>query len=335
MTGMSRAVADFLDAAGWGGAALSPLAGDASARRYARLARDNGTAVLMDASALPETIAPFLQIGEHLRACGYSAPEVYARDEAHGLLLLEDLGEKSFAGIGTGASAPAQEEMLEAAVDLLADLQTRPLPHGVPAYDPERMIQEAALFIDTWLANRHAPDAGLARPHAEFCEAWEAPLNAAWELPAALCLRDFHAGNLMWLGSRTGIARVGLLDFQDALEAPVAYDMVSLLNDARRDIAPEVESAMITRYLAARTDIPRPAFDAGYAILGAQRGLRIAGIFTRLAERDGKSQYLAHMPRVWRQIDRHTAHPSLGRVREWLARYAPAEQRAARGEQSG
>jgi hypothetical protein len=133
----------------------------------------------------------------------------------------------------------------------------------------------------------------------------------------------------MWLGDRSGLRRVGLLDFQDALAAPVAYDLVSLLNDARRDVSPHTERAMIERYLSARGDIAEDAFKAGYAVLGAQRSVRIAGVFTRLARRDGKSQYLAHLPRVWRQIETHLAHPALEHIRQWMDEYAPQHLRCS------
>ena len=322
----------FAERAGWGDAARQPLAGDASARRYERLALGAATAVLMDAPPPREDVGPFLRIAHLLRGMGYSAPEILAADEALGFVLLEDLGDDSFAALLAGpAPASLERTLYEAATDLLADLHRRPLPPVLPHYDPAWMLDDAALLLDSIPAR----GAGAASAKtAEFEAAWRGPLAEAAAGPQALCLRDFHAGNLMWLPPRGDsgcgaprLRRVGLLDFQDARAAPLAYDLVSLLQDARRDLGAGLEAAMVARYLRASPGLDEAAFRAGYAILGAQRSVRIIGVFHRLARRDGKPGYLAHLPRVWAHFDIDLAHPALAPVRAWSERWLPERPR--------
>ena len=182
------------------------------------------------------------------------------------------------------------------------------------------MFGDATLFLREHRGRRN-------RTHpwqAEFKAAWRGPLEEAAAGPQALCLRDFHAGNLMWLPARDGLGRVGLLDFQDARAGAIAYDLVSLLQDARRDLGAGLEAAMIPRYLRASPNLEESAFRAAYAILGAQRAVRIIGVFHRLARRDGKPGYLAHLPRVWGHLDGNLAHPALASVRDWFGRWCPA-----------
>ena len=321
----------FAARAGWGDAAHRPLAGDASARHYERLTRGDATAVLMDDLPPGHSVGPFVRIALLLRGMGYSAPEVFAVDEALGFALLEDLGEDGFSALLAGPRASSLERTLyEAATDFLIDLHRQPVPLDLPSYDPSWLLRDATLFLETAMG-----DAAEPAMAAEFEAAWREPLDEATRGPAALCLRDFHAGNLMWLPARgdggcgtEGVRRVGLLDFQDARRGPAAYDLVSLLQDARRDLDAGLETAMVARYLGAWPKADEAAFRAAYAILGAQRAVRIIGVFHRLAGRDGKPGYLAHLPRVWRHLDANLAHPLLAPVRTWFERRVSPEARS-------
>jgi len=319
----------FLDRAGWSGAARRPLAGDASFRRYDRVTDQAGTrrAVLMDAPPGKEDVRPFLAIDAHLRARGLAAPEVLAADADAGLVLLEDLGDALYTRV-LDAGAGDEATLYAAAVDVLAALHARP-PEGLdpPPYDDALLMAEAALFIDWFLpAATGRAVTGAARD--AFHAAWRAVLPLARTAPPRLTLRDYHADNLIWLPEREGPRRVGLLDFQDAVLGAPAYDLVSLLEDARRDVAPETVAAMRARYLAARPETDAGAFDAAYAVLGAQRNCKIVGIFTRLWRRDGKPAYLDYLPRVWAHLARDLAHPALAPVRAWFDAAVPPRLRA-------
>ncbi len=321
----------FAARAGWGDAAYRPLAGDASARRYERLTRGDTTIVLMDDPPPGHSIGPFARIARLLRDMGYSAPEIFDSDEALGFALLEDLGDDSFSALLAGPDASSLERTLyEAATDILIDLRRRPMPPDLPHYGPAWLMSDASLFLETAIG-----DAAESSMAAEFEAAWCEPLEEAIRGPAVLCLRDFHAGNLMWLPARgdgdcgaSGVGRVGLLDFQDARAGPPAYDLVSLLQDARRDLGAGLEAAMVARYLNASPNLDEAAFRAAYAILGAQRAVRIIGVFHRLAKRDNKPGYLAHLPRVWQHLDADLVHPSLAPVRAWFDRWVPPQVRS-------
>ena len=307
----------FLEAAGWGGARAEALAGDASSRRYIRLHHPahGETAVLMDAPPGPAPpVAHFARIARYLRAQGFSAPAILATDAVHGFLLTEDLGcglLSRHLDADPGTAGP----LCAAAVDMLAALAARPAPRFLPRPGPA-VLTEAVAPLFEW----YCP-AGEGKPDAD---AILTPLHEALAATAparpVLALRDCHAGNLIWLPARMGPARLGLLDFQDAFAGHPAYDLVSLLDDARRDLPPGLEAAMIARHLAATGAAPGP-FRAAYAALGAQRALRILGIFARLARRDGKTAYLAYLPRVWAGLWRALAHPGLA----GLARAVEAE----------
>ena len=314
----------FAARAGWGDAVCAPLAGDASQRRYERLTRGDASAVLMDDPPPGHSTAAFVRIARLLGGMGYSAPDILAADETEGFVLLEDLGDDSFSALLAGPGTAALERTLyEAATDFLVDLHRRPVPSDLPRYDPDWMLDDATLILES-----------MAGDAAEFGAAWHGPLELATAGPHALCLRDFHAGNLMWLpargegGGASGLRRVGLLDFQDAHSGPPAYDLVSLLQDARRDLGGGLEAAMLARYLGASPGLDEAAFRAAYAILGAQRAVRIIGIFHRLARRDGKPAYLAHLPRVWAHLETNLAHAALVPVRAWFARWTPAPMRS-------
>ena len=308
----------FLARAGWDEAAHAPLTGDASARRYARLTRGDETAVLMDDPPPGHSVAAFVRFARLLQGMGYSTPDVLAVDEVQGFVLLEDFGDDSFSALLAGPAAPSLERTLyEAATDFLVDLHRQTVPSGLRRYDADWMLDDARLFLAS--VTDEIADASMA---AEFEAAWCEPLEEAAQGPLALCVRDFHAGNLMWLPTRDGLGRVGLLDFQDARLGPAAYDLVSLLQDARRDLANGLEGAMVARYLQASTGLDE-SFRTAYAVLGAQRAVRIIGVFHRLARRDGKPAYLAHLPRLWAHLHRNLAHPALAPVRAWFCRWCP------------
>ncbi len=300
----------FMDRAGWAAARRAPLAGDASNRRYERLTDpDRGhTAVLMDAPAeRGEDVRPFVRIARHLRAIGLSAPEILARDDRHGLLLIEDLGDALFARVIP--SQPRLETTLyEAATDVLIALHRADLPPLVP-YDTARMTGLAALAFAKYRLGIAGDTCGETRFRAAFAPV----LDSIAPAKPVLIQRDYHAENLLWLPDRQGVARVGLLDFQDAMAGHPAYDLVSLLQDARRDVPQPIETAMIDRYLD-RSGLDRAAFETAYAVLGAQRNLRILGVFARLGRDYGKPHYVDLIPRVWALLMRDLAHPALAPV---------------------
>jgi aminoglycoside/choline kinase family phosphotransferase len=319
-------IAAFLAAAGWGAAERRTLAGDASFRRYDRLTRGGESAVLMDAPPPEEDVRPFLAVAGILRGLGLSAPAIVAQDVAAGLLLLEDLGDGTYTRLLAGGADEAALYAL--AVDALIELQCRfdPAAALLPRYDETRLLGEAALLVDWYVPAM----TGEAMPDAlrqEYLDAWRAVLPQAAGAAPTLVLRDYHVDNLLHLPQRPGVAACGLLDFQDAVVGPASYDLVSLLEDARRDVAPALAERMIERYLAAFPATDRAEFLASYAVLGAQRNCKIVGIFTRLWRRDGKPQYLPHITRVWRLIERDLAHPALAPVADFLARTIPSQLR--------
>ena len=314
----------FLAAHGWEGSEIRPLAGDASFRRYFRVHRGDGaTAVLMDAPPEQEDMGPFLAIAGHLLDRGFLPPRPLAVDRARGLLLLEDMGDDRVGPLL--AREPQRERAIyEAAIDILVRLAGEPAPADLAPYDGEAMRREVALFTD-W----YAPALGLEVDVDGYFAAWEEAWAEVETLVAAnpvLVLRDYHADNLMVL---PGTSELGLLDFQDALAGHPAYDLVSLLQDARRDVAPELEEAMLRRYVSRANVADAQRFRRDYEVLGAQRNTKILGIFTRLWRRDGKPHYLSLQPRVWAYLERNLAHPALGPVRAWFDANVPASHRAA------
>ncbi len=324
----SAAIAAFLAAAGWADAVRAPLAGDASARRYERLDRAGARAILMDVppgSGL--RIEPFLAVDAWLRAGGFSAPEVRAADADAGLALLEDLGDDLYARL---CADPAREAPLyAAAVDVLAELQRRPPPSGnwtPPPYDRAFLMREVGLVPEWYLpaATGSAPAPALVAEYDALCAAALAPVA---DVRAAPVLRDYHAENLLWLPERAGPARVGILDFQDMLVGHPAYDLVSLLADARRDVPEALRAAMTRRYLDRSGAEPDPFLRAA-ATLSAQRNLKILGLFTRLCRRDGKPRYLGYLPRVWGNLARDLAHPDLAPLAAFVHRHVPAPEPA-------
>ncbi|MFQ5954589.1 MAG: aminoglycoside phosphotransferase family protein [Kiloniellales bacterium] len=330
----------FLERAGWADARRQLLAGDASFRRYHRLMRGGRRVVLMDAPAPPERLrragAPlpkeevrrFVTVARLLRRLGFSAPEVLAEDPTHGLLLLEDLGDDTYTRLlADGADEAA---LYRLAVDLLIALHRRfDLARdgaGVPPYDDRRLLDEAVLLVD-WYMPAVFGETPAAALRQDYLAAWRSVFATARAVPQALVLRDFHIDNLMRLEDRAGVAACGLLDFQDAVIGPISYDLVSLLEDARRHVPAGLRRRMSRRYLDAFPGLDRDAFQASYAVLGAQRSAKVIGIFTRLWRRDGKPRYLAHIPRVWRWLEGDLGHPALRRMAAWFDRNLPPERR--------
>ena len=300
------AAAAFLAANGWGGAAIEPVAGDASFRRYFRVKDARRCAILMDAPPPREDPRPFIAVATWLSAHGFTAPAIHASDLASGLVLLEDFGDVRMRE--TVDAEPAREDALyAAAIDLLVRLHAQAAA-PVARYDRAVLHREAGLLTE-W----YCPAVGADADEAAYAGAWDAVFGHALAGPVVTVLRDYHAENLMLIG---GGDTLGLLDFQDALAGHPAYDLVSLLQDARRDVPPEVEARMLARYKAATG--AGEAFDTAYHVLGAQRNAKIVGIFTRLWQRDGKARYAALCPRVWRYLERDLAHPALAPVKAWF-----------------
>ena len=316
----------FLAAAGWGAASRAPLPGDASFRRYVRLTRGGERAMLMDAAPPREDVRPFLAVARLLHGIGLSAPAILAEDVAAGLLLLEDFGDDTYTRL---LAAGATEENLYAlAIDVLVALNRRcaAASLALPPYDETRLLAEAALLVDWYLpAITGAPTEPALRE--DYLALWRGLLPLARGVPETLVLRDYHVDNLMRLPGRDGIAACGLLDFQDAVVGPLSYDLVSLLEDARRDVPAALARDLRERFLAAFPKLDRAAFERSYAVLGAQRNCKIVGIFTRLWARDRKDTYLAHIPRVWRMIGEDLTHPDLAPLARWLDRHIPPSAR--------
>lgn len=322
----SAEIDDFLAHHGLGGAARRQIAGDASFRRYERIACADGVSrIVMDAPPEKEDVEPFISVQSCLWKAGYSVPEILASDTRRGFLLLEDVGDDSFTRVL--AQHPEQEEALyAAAIDVLADKYKRglALAQGAPipmvAYQMELLEREAALLVEWFLPlimeKRRAATVG-----AEFMEAIKRALLASDLSPQVLVHRDFHADNLFWLADRApALRRVAMLDFQDAVIGRPGYDLVSLLEDARRDISPAVVQASLRRY-SELTGVNPAALMQEFALYGAQRNAKILGIFARLRLRDGKPRYLSLIPRVWGHFMRDVSHPALAEVKTWAERH--------------
>ncbi len=311
---------DFIRACGWGDAAIEPQPVDASFRHYFRLRGPGGTSMVMDAPAAKgEDVRPFIRIDEHLRRLGLSVPEIYHADVEHGFLHIEDFGDDTFLKLLDAGHAPAP--LYELAVDSVIALQTAPevLNVATTSY-MNRFIAQAE-----WLLQWYIPDIRGA-PAGEECErtfyaAWHAVLEGLPPMAPTLMLRDYHVGNLMLLKDRPGAKACGLLDFQDAEFAPRPYDLVCLLEDARRDIPPTLHAALLARY--ARHFPVDEAFQAWYAAIAAQRHMRVIGNFARLALRDNKPVYRTYIPRVFGYLERSLGSEYLVPMREWSKEWLP------------
>ena len=347
--------ARLLAEAGFADAMRTPVSGDASTRAYERVSKNGRTAILMDAPPRAESapcppdatpaeraalgynavarlaasrVEAFAAIAAHVRSLGLSAPEIYALDVENGFCLLEDMGEGLYwSMLGAGAD-PAP--LYQAAIDALAQAAMFPAPRRLSfgsaiwtllTYDRVAMHAEAALLPD-WFAPRQ-----LNRPLSDEARAaWDAAWDAAFDglsEASVLTLRDYHSPNLMWLPDRAGAARAGVLDFQDALAGHPAYDVASMLEDARRDVDPAFAEVYLARYLE-RTGFDAEGFRAAYAILAAQRNAKIIGVFARLKFRDGKPHYVSdHQPRVIRYFRRNLQAPALAPVARWFEAHLP------------
>lgn len=319
-----RDAAAFLRRAGFGCAALDRLPVDASHRSYTRLRGGPCPALLMDAPP-PEDVRPFLAVARHIAGLGLSVPEIVAADENQGFLVIEDFGEATHAALLDAGGDPLPL-YLEAA-EALAALHAAPPPPFLPAWDAPTMARAtAATFMEWWwpAAMGAAPDDETRAACDDAILAMLAPFARA----GGFVHRDFFPANLMRLDGRTGPRRTGLLDFQDAAIGHPAYDLVSLVEDARRDVAPSVRAAAIARYLEARGAIDRDEFAAAMAVCAAQRHLRVAALWVRLDQRDGKPHYLAHGPRCWRLLGQALQHPATRPLRDFLdARVPPGLRR--------
>lgn len=321
MTDRTALKQKFLASTDWGLATVQPMTGDASNRRYDRLHLQERTAILMDAAPeRGEDVQPFILIGEHLRAHGFSAPEILARDIENGFLLLEDLGQDRFKEVLE--AHPDKESLLyTAATDALIALHQCPLPTHVIPYDTQKMVAVCDPLFSEY--RRTISTEHIASDQQSFETALSKALDQHVGQPTVLVERDYHAENLLWLPDRSGVARVGMLDYQDAVSGHPAYDLVSMLQDARRDVSPDIEARMIDRYVQA-SEINAAAFEAAYWTLGLQRNLRIVGVFARLATKLGKPHYLNLLPRVWSYIERGLERPELQDMRSVIRATVPA-----------
>jgi tRNA threonylcarbamoyl adenosine modification protein YjeE len=345
-----KALREFLAGAGYADAKRRRMAGDASIRSYARLVRDDGIVILMNsprrsdgaavydgksysaAVHLAEDVEPFVAIANGLRERGFSAPAVRHADLDAGFLITEDFGS---AGFVEGDPPAPIAERYQAATDMLAALHRESLPeilplapqitYAMPIFDTDALLVEAGLMLEWYLPDRGAEPSSNLR--AEFVMMWRDLLSKPAAATRTWVMRDFHSPNLIWLDERPGPAKVGIIDFQDAVLGPAAYDLASLLQDARIDVPEQLELALLTHYIKARRasdDSFDPAgFAELYAIMSAQRNTRLLGTFARLNRRDGKPQYLRHQPRIWTYLNRSLAHPVLARAREWYAANVP------------
>jgi tRNA threonylcarbamoyl adenosine modification protein YjeE len=341
----------FLETSGFAGAERRRIQGDASTRSYERLTRDGVSYILMNSPRRPdgppvrdgksysaiahlaESVTPFIAMARGLSERGFSAPKIFATDREAGLIVLEDLGNDL---VVAGEPPAPIADRYGAAADVLAALHGMDLPdllpvedgldYQLPGYDMQALLIEAELLLDWYLPKFNATISSAGRD--KFLDLWRNALSPALEAPATWVLRDYHSPNLLWLPQREGVARVGLLDFQDAVMGPAAYDVASLLQDARVDVPEKLEIMLLSRYSRAR-HAADPAFDAAhfaqlYATMAAQRASKILGIFARLERRDGKPQYLRHMPRVWAYLRRALAHPALEPLQSWYRVHVPA-----------
>jgi hypothetical protein len=313
---------DFLAASGWAGAEILPLAGDASFRRYFRVVHGDRTAVLMDAPPPHENPRPFVDVAEWLASVGLSAPQILARDMEKGLLLLADFGDWRLRELLDDDPA-REQELYELATDVLIHLHQHAAMPGLRRHGLQQWLEEVALFTE-W----YCPAVGIEADSASFSAAWAEALEpiASDGLSPVTVLRDYHAENVMLIEGREGVGHFGLLDFQDAVAGHPAYDLASVLEDARRDVPPAIERQMIDRYVAATGH--GETLERAYWALAAQRNTRILGVFTRLWKRDNKPGYRRFQPRMWGLLERDLAVPHMKPVRDWFdANIAPEHRR--------
>lgn len=321
----------FLARIGWQGATRRMLAGDASFRRYERVTYGNSIAVLMDAHPpTVEDVRPFMAVTALLARCDVTVPTIIAADETEGFLLLEDLGDVSFTRLLK--AQPAREaELYTAATDALitlrraSDANGAALASAVPPYDMAVYLREAALFAEWFLPQIH----GIKNAHVlrtEYLAIWKRILEQCVPEQNTITHRDYHADNLFWLEGKSGYRAVGMIDYQDALWGDAAYDLASLLEDARRDVTPQTVAQCYAHYVHT-TGEDEARFAERYAIIAAQRNAKIIGIFARLCIRDGKANYLDYLPRVWAHFLRDISHPALASLRDFVNAHVPMDWR--------
>ncbi len=311
---------DFLATTQWKTATRDPLAADASGRNYERLTLNGSTAILMNAPyEAGEDVRPFVAVTDMLARFDLAPPQIIAQDIENGFLLLEDLGNDLFARVCE--TVPDLEiTMYSAAIDVLAQLHKHPAPGALPPYDMAVYLREVQL-ITTWYMPPLTGEVS-SELQGEFDAITTQTFARISSQYPVLVMRDYHAENLLWMPDREDTSRVGLLDYQDALAGHPAYDLVSLLEDARRDTSPDLRDKMIAHYLE-NTDQNAEDFLASYALLGAQRNLKIVGIFARLSLRDGKAHYIDLIPRVWKHLMRDLQHPACAKLSAWVAQHLP------------
>lgn len=330
----AQATNSFLAGHNWKPEHRSLLADDASFRSYDRLIDGDRRAVLMNAPPPHEDVRPFIHIANHLKRIGLRSPEIYASDVDLGFLLLEDFGDNTYTRILN--SSPDQEQTLyELAVDVLIYLHKLPdsemIPDNLDIYSLDFYQTETQIFTEWYLPHildQDLPPEAVVSYQAVWRELFEFVLSER----RCLVLRDFHVDNLVLLDGSAGLNSCGLLDFQGALLGARTYDLMSLLEDARRDLPDQLVTQLKSRYYAAFPELSAPgparnAFDASYAILGAGRHAKVIGIFTRLCFRDAKPDYLVHIPRVWKLLERSLKHPMLGALEDWFDTYVPKHDR--------
>ncbi|MES2983772.1 MAG: phosphotransferase [Pseudomonadota bacterium] len=323
---------DFLQRIGWHGATRHFLAGDASFRRYERVENAGTVAVLMDAPPPWEDVRPFIAVTDMLAGCGVTVPSILARDEEGGFLLLEDMGDQSFTRL-LKAHPERERAIYLAATEALVAIHTASRAHAatlsqvLKPYDTTVYLREAALLAEWFLPQIY----GLERAQAlrgEYLDLWRDCLQQAQPKQSCLVHRDYHADNLFWLEDRTGHGAVGMIDYQDALWGDPAYDLASLLEDARRDVSLSTMADCFARF-ATETGEESHAFAARYAIIAAQRNAKIIGIFARLCLRDGKAHYLDYLPRVWAHFMHDLNHPALAPLRGFIEQHVPLAWRGS------
>ncbi|MEX0337945.1 MAG: aminoglycoside phosphotransferase family protein [Arenibacterium sp.] len=310
----------FLDNSDWKDATRARIAGDASNRSYDRLTRTStgATAILMDAPPEKgEDIRPFIQIAQHLRAHGLSAPEIYDADEAHGFLILEDLGDDLFSQI-IPRRTELENPLYAGATEVLLELRRAKTPN-VSVFDAPVMADLCALAFTSYAAAKSPVENDVLEA---FTTRFAKLLSETTAGNQVLILRDYHADNLLWLPDRTGPAKIGLLDFQDAKIGHCAYDLASLLQDVRRDVPRDLEEEMIARYVA-KSEVDGAAFREAYYVLGAQRALRILGVFARLGRELGRPHYVDMIPKVWRILSDNLDRPALSPISDFLREVLP------------
>jgi aminoglycoside/choline kinase family phosphotransferase len=318
----------FLSTTRWEKAIRTPMAADASGRSYERLKINGFSAILMNAPyERGEDVRPFIEVTNMLIASGLAPPQIFAQDTQHGFLILEDLGDDLLARV-CERSPDLELSMYEAAIDVLCELHTKPAPKKLQHYDQSIYLREARLLTE-WYIPAVSSKINAEKINTGFDSIAGQTFAKIPSNNPVLTMRDYHAENLIWLPHRTGVKRVGLLDYQDALAGHPAYDLVSLLEDARRDTSRELQEKMIVRYLdLTKTD--SETFRTVYALLGAQRNLKIIGIFSRLSIRDGKAHYVELIPRVWDHLMRDLQHPACAQLLEWTKKNLPSPTIEAR-----